>query len=56
MTTVNQDKCVGCGLCAGLAPDNFEMNLAGKAEPTGRTITEAARQAAALCPRAAIQL
>lgn len=23
---VNEDKCVGCGKCARIAPDNFEMN------------------------------
>ena len=29
---VDQDACIGCGLCAGTAPDVFQMNDAGKAE------------------------
>lgn len=29
---VEQDACIGCGLCTGTAPDVFRMNDAGKAE------------------------
>ena len=29
---VDQDLCIGCGLCAGIAPDVFQMNAEGKAE------------------------
>lgn len=29
---VDQDACIGCGLCTGTAPDVFQMNDAGKAE------------------------
>jgi len=28
---VDQEKCIGCGLCANLAPEVFEMNDEGKA-------------------------
>lgn len=29
---VDQDLCIGCGLCASIAPDVFQMNADGKAE------------------------
>ncbi len=29
---VDQEKCVGCGTCAAIAPDMFEMNDSGKAQ------------------------
>lgn len=29
---VDQDTCIGCGMCAGIAPDIFRMNDDGKAE------------------------
>ena len=29
---VDQSACMGCGLCAGTAPDVFRMNLDGTAE------------------------
>lgn len=30
--TVDQDVCIGCGMCTGIAPNHFQMNDAGKAE------------------------
>lgn len=29
---VDQDLCIGCGLCCGLCPDVFRMNDEGKSE------------------------
>lgn len=29
---VDQDTCIGCGLCEGIAPDVFRMNDDGKSE------------------------
>lgn len=29
---VDPEVCIGCGLCAGIAPDVFQMNDEGKAE------------------------
>ncbi len=29
---VDQDVCIGCGMCTSLAPDVFQMNGEGKAE------------------------
>lgn len=30
--SVDQDTCIGCGLCIGMAPDVFRMNDDGKSE------------------------
>ncbi|MDD3370072.1 MAG: ferredoxin [Lachnospiraceae bacterium] len=41
---VDQDLCIGCGMCAGMIPDLFEMQDTGKAagiaEVTEDTRTE----------------
>ena len=29
---VDQDKCIGCGSCVGLADDYFKLNKEGKSE------------------------
>lgn len=29
---VNQDSCIGCGLCISTVPEVFEVNADGKAE------------------------
>ncbi len=28
---IDQEKCIGCGLCAGMCEDVFELKLDGKA-------------------------
>lgn len=32
MLKIDDDKCIGCGLCAGNYPETFAMNAEGKAE------------------------
>lgn len=57
---VDQDLCIGCGLCADLCPEVFEMDDDDKA----KTITdevpeeaeEACRDAAEQCPVEAIKI
>lgn len=50
---VDQNKCVGCGLCAGLCPEVFVMNENGKSQVIGDN-KECAQEAAASCPVGAI--
>lgn len=54
MKTIDQDKCIGCGLCAGTSPENFMMNADGKAEPINDEVNDASKEAAANCPVGAI--
>lgn len=56
MVKVDQSKCAGCGLCAGLCPETFQMNLEGKSEVINPATTECAKQAAANCPTEAISV
>ncbi|MCF7906957.1 ferredoxin [Patescibacteria group bacterium] len=30
--TLDQEKCIGCGACSAICPNNFEMNEENKAE------------------------
>lgn len=54
MVKVNQEKCIGCGMCAGMCPETFVMNADGKAEVIKTETTECAKNAAANCPVEAI--
>ncbi len=54
MIKVDQNACIGCGLCAGMHPDIFAMNDDGKSEPISQDNVEAAKEAAAACPVNAI--
>ncbi|MFZ4648651.1 MAG: ferredoxin [Patescibacteria group bacterium] len=50
---VNQETCVGCGMCAGLCPEVFAMADDGKSKVIGNNI-DCAKEAAAACPVEAI--
>jgi ferredoxin len=59
--TVDQDKCCGAGQCVLLAPDVFDqreedgiVTLLDPAPPAG--LHDAVRQAAVVCPAAAIRI
>ncbi len=54
MISVDQNKCIGCGLCAGMCPDVFQMNADGKSEVIAQTDKPCAQNAAASCPVNAI--
>lgn len=56
---VDQETCIGCGLCVSTAPEIYQLNAEGKAE----TVTQptaadegAAREAAEACPVFAISV
>ena len=62
---VNQDSCIGCGLCISTVPEVFEVNAdvfivfsaAGRAGASGHTTTEnksAVQEAIDACPVQAI--
>ncbi len=56
MIKVDQDKCIGCGLCAGNSPENFIMNSDGKAEAIVSEANSSAKAAAKNCPVGAISV
>ena len=54
---VNQDTCIGCGLCSSRVPEVFEVNADGNAEACGHTTDEnraAVQEAIDACPVQAI--
>ena len=54
---VNQDTCIGCGLCISTVPEVFEVNADGTAEVCGHTTDEnraAVQEAIDACPVQAI--
>jgi ferredoxin len=57
---VDQDLCIGCGICADICPEVFQMNAADKAEAKVEQVPPAAeaacREAADQCPNVAIQI
>ena len=55
--TVDEAACIGCGLCASLCPDVFEMDANNKAiikgeAPEGQDMNDVASQ----CPVEAIKI
>ncbi|MBN1160110.1 MAG: ferredoxin [Candidatus Diapherotrites archaeon] len=54
MVEVKQEheKCIGCGACAAMCPDNWEMGPDGKARPKDTKPKEVGcnKQAESVCP------
>ena len=58
MVSVDKDKCIGCGLCASICPEVFEMGDNGKAHvKTGAAKNnEKCKEATDSCPVQAISI
>lgn len=56
MVKVDKNKCIGCGLCAGMCPETFRMDLDGKSEVIKNEVTDCAKNAAVNCPVEAISV
>jgi ferredoxin len=56
MLKVDENKCIGCGMCAGLCPEAFVMNHEGKAEVLKNDISDCVKNAAENCPVEAISI
>ena len=53
---VDEDLCIGCGLCVDTCPDAFELNDEGKAiaKPGAEENLDCSKDAADACPTEAI--
>lgn len=57
MVKIDEEKCVGCGLCASLNPDVFELGDDGKAHVINpKAPAKDSKEAAESCPTEAITL
>jgi ferredoxin len=54
MAKVDQDLCVGCGLCTQVCADAFEMNAEGKAAVIEGATADCVQDAVDQCPVGAI--
>ena len=51
---LNKERCIGCGACMSIAPDNFTFGDDGRAEMINCELTDAAIEASEMCPVSAI--
>ncbi len=59
-TRVDEDLCIGCGVCPDVAPEVFEMGSDDKArakvDPVPAHLQASCREACDQCPQAAIEI
>lgn len=53
---VDQSKCIGCGACVAIDPDNFDFNDDGLSVVIKEEATETAKEAEEACPVFAIDV
>lgn len=51
-----KDRCIGCGACMSIAPENFTFGDDGRAEIISNEINDAAIEASEMCPVSAITI
>ncbi len=51
---VNQEKCIGCGACVAIAPENFDFDEEGLSKVISDEVTEKTKSAEEACPVYAI--
>ncbi len=57
MVNVDQEKCIGCGLCESLCPEVFKMEAnSGKAEVKAQKKIPCVKEAIESCPVEAISI
>ena len=56
MIKVDETKCIGCGACVAIAPENFDFNDAGLSKVVGQNVTDTTNEAVASCPVGAIEV
>jgi ferredoxin len=57
--TVDEETCIGCGLCAETCPDVFELKddkAVAKMEDVPENLADSCREAAEECPVEAIEV
>ena len=56
MVKVDKNKCIGCGLCAGMCPDTFIMDSDNKSKVINTEDNDCAKNAEQNCPVNAISI
>ncbi len=54
MIKIDQNNCIGCGLCVNLCPECFKFNSEGKVEVKGDCVTDNIQNIIDSCPMQAI--
>ena len=54
MVKVDETKCIGCGACVSIAPENFDFNEAGLSQVIKDEVNDTVKEAIDACPVGAI--